>query len=441
MTLPAIASNAMTRFALRSKMILLLAGAALPLAGAHAQSFTAEQLQAATALQDSAPNLDNHLDIPFEFGSGEHDPGRDGPDQFDFVKAGRGHLKGVVLAIFVPQNARTPEGYAEAARKGTQKLNAIEQAVRTYPQQAAIAHSPEELRAIEGSGRIAIILSILNGNLIGKDLAQLDSWHDKGVAIFGFTHAGNNDLADSARPNLLRGDKLNEHGGLSPLGRAAVARLNDLGVVIDVSQITALGVAQVLQLSRAPVIASHSNARAVIDHPRNLDDATLRAIAAKGGVVAINAYSSWVRPFPPEAIAKLNALRRRYGIPEDKTPAGIQPLSDKGVKVLPPEVFDKYSEAFHAVTGSAEYRATLKEYVDQIDYVVKKIGIDHVGISSDFNHGGGVIGWNDVGESVNVTAELQRRGYGDADIAKLWGGNFLRVWGQVRALAKPEAGR
>jgi len=431
----------MARFALRSKLLLLLAGAALPFTGAHAQSFTPEQLQAATALQERIPNLDNHLDIPFDFGAGAHDPGQDGPDQFDFVKAKRGRLKGAVLAIFVPQNARTPAGYAEAAAKGQQKLDAIEAVVRRYPQQTEIARSPEELLAIEGSGRVAIILSILNGNLIGKDLNQLDAWHDKGVSIFGFTHAGNNDLADSARPNLLRGDKLNEHGGLSPLGREAVARLNDLGVVIDVSQITAQGVRQVLELSRAPVIASHSNARAVIDHPRNLDDATLQAIASRGGVVAINAYSSWVKAFPPEALAKLNEIRRRYGIPQDKTPAGIQPLSDKGVKVLPPAVFAKYSEEFHEITGSPDYRASLKDYVDQIDYVVKKIGVDHVGISSDFNHGGGVIGWNDVGESVNLTAELQRRGYSEADIAKLWGGNFLRVWGQVQALAKPKAGQ
>jgi len=429
----------MARFAVRSQLLLLLAGAALPLAGAHAQSFTPEQLQAATALQERIPNLDNHLDIPFEFGTGAHDPGKDGPDQFDFVKAKRGRLKGAVLAIFVPQNARTPAGYAEAAAKGQRKLDAIEAVVRRYPQQTEIARSPGELRAIEGSGRVAIILSILNGNLIGKDLNQLDAWHDKGVSIFGFTHAGNNDLADSARPNLLRGDKLGEHGGLSPLGREAVARLNDLGVVIDVSQITAQGVRQVIELSRAPVIASHSNARAVIDHPRNLDDASLQAIADKGGVVAINAYSSWVKAFPPEALARLNEIRRRYGIPEDKTPAGIQPLSDKGVKVLPPEVFAKYSEEFHEITGSPDYRASLKDYVDQIDYVVKKIGIDHVGISSDFNHGGGVIGWNDVGESINITAELQRRGYSEDDIAKLWGGNFLRVWGQVQALAKPKA--
>lgn len=430
----------MTKASLRSTLALLLAGTLLPFAAAHAEGFTADQLKAATALQDRHVTLDNHLDIPFEFGSGDLDAGKDGASQFDLVKAERGHLKGAVIAIFVPQGARTPEGYAAAKAKGEKKLAAIRSVVAQYPQRAAIAQSPAQLASIEKSGRFAIILSILNGHLIGKDLSQIDAWHKDGVQIFGFTHAGNNDLADSARPNLLRGDKLNEHGGLSPLGKQAVARLNDLGVVIDVSQITGQALAQVLALSRAPVIASHSNARAIIDHPRNLDDAQLAAIGKSGGVVAINAYSSWVRPLPQEAIDQGNAVRRRFGVPEENSVAGIQPLSDKGVKVLPADQFEQYSKDFHAITGAPEYRATLTQYVDQLDYVVKKIGIDHVGISSDFNHGGGVIGWNDVGESANVTAELQRRGYSEADIAKLWGGNFLRVWAKVQSLAKKPAG-
>lgn len=431
----------MTIRSIRSTLTLLLASTLLPLAAVHAaEPFTAEQIKAAVALQDRHVTLDNHLDIPFEFGRGDLDAGKDGASQFDLVKAERGHLKGAVIAIFVPQGPRTPEGYAAAKAKGEAKLAALQTVVSQYPQRAAFATSPAELEAIEKSGRFAIVLSILNGHLIGKDLSQLDAWQKQGVRIFGFTHAGNNDLADSARPNLLRGDKLNEHGGLSPLGKQAVARLNDLGVVIDVSQITGQAVAQILSLSRAPVIASHSNARGIIDHPRNLDDAQLAAIAAKGGVVAINAYSSWVRPLPAEAIAKGNAVRRQYGVPEENSVAGIQPLSDKGVKVLPADQFEKYSKDFHAITGDPQYRATLTEYVDQLDYVVKKIGVDHVGISSDFNHGGGVIGWNDVGESANVTAELQRRGYSEADIAKLWGGNFLRVWAKVQSLAKTPAG-
>ncbi|MGK2287043.1 dipeptidase [Pedomonas sp. V897] len=428
----------MTSRSIRSTLAALLTGALLPLT-VQAASFSEAQLKAAADLQDRIVTLDHHLDIPFDFGSGELDAGKDGPSQFDLVKAARGHLKGAVVAIFVPQNERTPEGYAAAAALGEKKLAAVQSVVAKYPERVAIAHSPEELEAIEKSGRFAIVLSILNGNLIGKDLSLLDVWYKRGVRMFGFTHAGNNDLADSSRPNLLRGNKLGEHGGLSPLGREAVGRLNDLGIIIDVSQITGEALAQVLELTRAPVVASHSNARAIINHPRNLSDEQLDAIRRNGGVVAINAYSSWVRPLPQEAVDKGNAVRRRYGVPEEPTVAGIQPLTEDGVKVLPEDEFKKYSDEFHAITGDPQYRATLEEYVDQIDYVVKKIGVDHVAISSDFNHGGGVIGWGDVGETANVTAELLRRGYSEADIAKLWGGNFQRVWKQVQALAKTPA--
>jgi microsomal dipeptidase-like Zn-dependent dipeptidase len=413
---------------------MLLASMFIPVA-VHAATPSPDLVKQAIQIQDRNPTLDNHLDIPFEFGSGELDAAKDGTSQFDLPKAEQGHLKGAVVAIFVPQGARTDEGYRLAAEKGQQKLAILKAIATKYPQRVAIAESPEELKSIESSGRFAIVLSILNGHLIGKDLSQLDDWYRQGVRIFGFNHAGNNDLADSSRPNLLRGDKLDEHGGLSPLGREAVKRLNDLGIVIDVSQISGNALAQVLERTRAPVVASHSNARGIIDHPRNLDDKQLLAIKRNGGVIAINAYSSWVRPLPPEAVAKGNEIRRKYGVPEEKTVAGIQPLSEAGVKVLAPEQFTEYSKEFHAVTGDPAYRATLEEYVDQIDYVVKRIGIEHVGISSDFNHGGGVTGWKDVSESANVTAELLRRGYSEEDIAKLWGGNFLRVWARVQSLA------
>lgn len=427
----------MTRLLRRT--LILLAGVALPLGAASAADPTPDQLKAAAALMDRHPNLDNHLDIPFGWGSDKLDAGIDGPTQFDLVKAERGHLHGAAVAIFVPWNARTPAGYAEAKAKGQQKLAALEHVAAEYPARAAIAHSPAEFAAIEASGKFAIVPTILNGNLIGKDPSQLDYWKQHGVQMFGLTHNGNNDLADSARPKILVGDKLGEHGGLSPVGRQVITKLNDLGIIVDVSQISAQAVWQVLALTRAPVVASHANARALLDHPRNFDDALLKAIAKTGGLVAINAYSSWVKPLPADAIAKANAIRHTYGVPEETPLAAVQPLTAKGVTIMSPERFEAYSDAFHALTLSEKYRASLKDYVDQIDYVVKKIGIDHVGISSDFNHGGGVVGWQNVGDSANVTAELLARGYSEADIAKLWGGNFLRVWAQVQALAKPKA--
>jgi membrane dipeptidase len=424
----------------RLNLHALFATAALSLATAplfaQGGAPSAELLQKAAAIQQSIVTFDNHLDVPFDYGAPGRDAATDGPTQFDLPKAHRGLVKGASIAIFVPQGPRTPAGTAEARAKAQQKYEIITAIATRNPGQAAIAYSPEDLRRIEAAGKFAVVLSILNGNAIGDDLTQLDAWYKKGVRIVGFNHAGNNDLSDSSRPNILRGDKLDEHRGLSELGKQAVTRLNDLGVLIDVSQLSANAVAQVLAVTRAPVIASHSNARAIIDHPRNLSDAQLLAIQKNGGVVAINAYSSWVRPLPAEAQQRANEIRKEFGVPTETNIAAAQPLTEAGVTVLSAEKFDAYSDKIHQVILSPDFRATVAQYVDQIDYVVKKIGIDHVGISSDFNHGGGVVGWDNEGEALNVTAELLRRGYTKADIAKLWGGNFLRVWGKAQSLAK-----
>ncbi|HVW69563.1 MAG TPA: dipeptidase [Steroidobacteraceae bacterium] len=425
---------------IKSSLRFLVAAVAVSLATAPAfaqgSAPNGELLKKAAAIHKSIVTFDNHLDVPFDYGTPGKEAATDGPTQFDLPKAQRGIVKGASIAIFVPQGARTPAGTAEARQKAQQKYAIITGIARKYPDRAAIAYTPDDLRRIERSGKFAVVLSILNGNAIGDDLSQLDAWYAKGVRIVGFTHAGNNDLADSSRPNILRGDKLDEHHGLSALGKQAVARLNDLGVLIDVSQLSANALDQVLALTRAPVIASHSNARAIIDHPRNLSDAQLLAIQKNGGVVAVNAYSSWVRPLPAEAKQQANEIRKKYGVPTEANIAAAQPLTETGVKILPADEFEAYSDAIHKVILAPAYRATLAQYVDQIDYVVKKIGIDHVGISSDFNHGGGVIGWDNEGEALNVTAELLRRGYTQADIAKLWGGNFLRVWAQAQSLAK-----
>jgi membrane dipeptidase len=393
-------------------------------------------LDKAAAIQKRIITFDNHLDVPFEYGTGGLAAGIDGPTQFDLPKAERGLVKGVSIAIFVPQGARTPAGTQRAREQAQRKFEIITGIAAQYPDRAAIAYSPADLRRIEKSGKLAIVLSILNGNAIGDDLSQFDAWYKKGVRIVGFSHAGNNDLADSSRPNLLRGDKLDEHGGLSDIGKQAVSRLNDLGVVIDVSQLSANALAQVLTLTRAPVVASHSNARAIVDHPRNLSDAQLLAVKNNGGVVAVNAYSSWVRPLPADAQRKANEVRKEFGVPTEDNLAASQPLTSAGVTVLSQEKFDEYNEKIHKIILDPAFKATVVQYVDQVDYVVKKIGIDHVGISSDFNHGGGVIGWDNEGEALNVTAELLRRGYSEQDIQKLWGGNFLRVWEKVQALAK-----
>jgi membrane dipeptidase len=210
------------------------------------------------------------------------------------------------------------------------------------------------------------------------------------------------------------------------LGKAAVPKLNDLGVIIDVSQLTPAGVFQTLKLTRAPVVASHSGAKGVIDAPRNLSDAELDAIKANGGVVQVVAFSPYLVKPGPDFPAKVAPIRAQFGLP-----AAYIKTSDGG-ETLPPEKRADYSHAVSALLP----KATLKDLVDSVDYTVKRIGIDHVGLSSDFNHGGGVIGWANEGEAANVTAELLRHGYSEVDIDKLWGGNYLRVFKAVEAKAR-----
>ena len=333
-------------------------------------------LQRAKEIHKRIVAFDSHVDLPFDYA----DAAADGKAQIDLPKVVRGQLKGAALAVFVPQGARTPEGYAQARTDAEKKYNLIKGIAEQHPDRAALGYSPADVRRIAAQGKFAVVVSMLNAYPLDSDLSQIDEWYKRGVRILGFVHAGHNDWADSSRPNAGRGDRLEEHGGLSALGKQAVARLNDLGVLIDVSQLSTPAFKQVLSLTKAPVAATHSGMKGIVDNSRNLSDEELELLKRNGGVVQIVAFSNYLRPAPAQT-----------------APA-----------VVPP--------------------ATVAQLVDSIAYAVRKIGIDHVGISSDFNHGGGVEGWQNEGECQNVTVELLRRGYVERDIAKLWGGNFFRVW-------------
>lgn len=332
--------------------------------------------------------FDPHLDLPADAlapgWNGKSDPS----SQFDLDRARVGGLSATAVALFVAQGPRDAASLAHAQTEIVARDAAIHAIYERNPTIAARALSPADIRHNAAAHRFSVVESLLNAWPLGDDLDAFDRWYGRGVRIVGFVHAGNNQYADSSRPALKRGDRPDENGGLSPLGRKAVARLNDLGVLIDVSQLSDAAFDQVLALSRAPVIASHSDIRALVPNGRNLTDAQLDALKAKGGVVAINAFSHYLRK-------------------PDADQAGATPPS----------------------TGAApEPRATVADLVDAIDYAVKRIGIGHVAISSDFNHGGGVVGWSNVGETGGVTAELRKRGYTAVQIAALWSGNVLRVW-------------
>ncbi|MGA2553139.1 MAG: dipeptidase [Burkholderiaceae bacterium] len=378
-------------------------------------------LQKAKQIHRKIVTFDSHVDVPVDL-----DAAADGKSQFDLVKVERGHLSGAALAVFVPQAKRTPENYQKARADADAKYETIVNVAKRNPNRAALAYSPADVRNFAKQGKFAVVISFLNAFPLGKDLSQIDTWYDRGVRIFGFSHAGNNDWADSSRPVSGFGDKPDEIGGLSELGRQAVAKLNEKGILIDVSQLSTKALYDTLSITKAPVAATHSAVKGIVDNSRNLSDEELQAIAKNGGVVQIVAFSNYLRPVPSEVEDKVKALRAEYGLPDK---------DDSLQQSWPVEKQKEYSTRWHAIIASAP-KATLAQLVDSVDYAVKKIGVDHVGISSDFNHGGGVIGWDDEGEAENVTVELLRRGYTEPQIAKLWGGNFLRVWSEAQSAGK-----
>lgn len=386
-------------------------------------------LATAPAFAQSAPGgavavvaqpFDAHVDLPDTF-----DPARadaPGQGQFSLALAQQGGLRGAALAVFVPQDAETPETLAKVRSAAERKHAIITGIAKAFPARAEVALTPADYTRIVGAGKFAIVESVVNGGAFVADAGEVDTWFGRGVRVFGFVHAGHNRLADSSRPALARGEGPSRNGGLSDAGKRVLARLNALGVLVDVSQLSDAAFADVLRLTKAPVIASHSDLRSLVDNSRNLTDAQLDALAAKGGVIAINAFSAYLRPRDPAFAAKIVALQQEYGIGPD------------GKVVLPADKAAEYDRRYHELRAT-EPRADVKTLVDAVDYAVKRVGIDHVALSSDFNHGGGIVGWDDEAQVPAVTAELVRHGYSADAIRKLWSENFLRVWGRAQAAA------
>ncbi|ROM33685.1 peptidase M19 [Pseudomonas poae] len=408
-----------------------------------------EVIKQANEMQDRLLSFDSHITLPLDFGTAGNEADKDGAGQFDLAKAARGRLSGAALTVFGwpeiwngPNAPHKPtEGFVEEARHEQEvRYKIISGMVRDFPNQVGIAYTPDDFRRLHGEGKFAIFISMLNAYPLGNDLNQLDLWAARGMRMFGFSYVGNNDWSDSSRPLPFFNDSVDALDGLSTIGQQAVHRLNDLGVIIDVSQMSTKALEQVAQLSRTPLVASHSAPRAFVDIPRNLSDKELQLIKNSGGVVQIVGFSAYLRPLSQPTQDKLNALRARFDLPPLPNLAMALMPGDAIIAAWPEQRFGQYASALYAILDE-EPKATLKDLGDAIDYTVRKIGIDHVGIASDFNDGGGIQGWENVGEVRNVTAELIQRGYSEADIAKLWGGNFLRVWDQVQKAAKPLANR
>jgi membrane dipeptidase len=393
--------------------------------GCTPSELTDEEIVArATEIHPRILTIDTHDDIPPNFATAEVEPGAPGGRQLTLPQMRDGGLDAAFSNVYVGQTERTEENYAKVKEDALVKFAAIHRMADTlYPAEIELAYSAADVTRIHESGKLVAAIGIENGYAIGKDLSLLERYHELGARYITLAHGGHNDIADSSTPRDHLDDGPEEHGGISAFGEEVIAEMNRLGIMVDVSHISKNAMLDAARLSRAPVIASHSSTRALADHPRNMDDEQLLALKANGGVMQTVAFDSYVKVPLPEKVAAQRQLREDLGLPP------------RGFSTLTPE----QREAF--INGLAEIDerwpgATVSDFVDHIDYAVDLIGIDHVGISSDFDGGGGVEGWDNAAETLNVTIELVRRGYTEDEIAKLWSGNVLRVWQEVERVAE-----
>ena len=401
--------------------LLILGGFAAP---AFAQD--ADLVARAKAIQAKILTVDTHVDIPFNFNSDAYDMMKPGPrgQQVHLPTMISGGLDAPFLIVFVGQGERNTAGYAKALADAFTKFSAIHKLTeQTYPDKIELALTATDARRIHAAGKRVAFIGVENGFPIGKDLRLLDQFYDYGARYMGLVHNGHNDLGDSAQPDKRKNEPAVEWNGLSPLGKQVVARLNELGIMVDVSHSSDKTTLDIIAASKAPVIASHSAVMAVSTHARNLSEAALMGIAKSGGVAQIVAFDPYLKVTPQEKTDAITALGKEMGL---EGPGSIQ-------KATPDQL--KAYDARMAEIDKKWPKANVKDLVDHIDYAVKKIGVDHVGIASDFNGGGGIDGWDNAGETFNVTLELVRRGYTEEQISKIWGGNLLRVMDAVQRKA------
>jgi len=295
----------------------------------------------------------------------------------------------------------------------------------TYPERIGLARSADEAEQLTAEGKHFAVMGMVNAWPLGPDLSWLPSLYERGLRTITLNHAGHNQFSDSSRPRAILNDAKQEHVGLSKLGRQLIRTMNNMGVIVDVSQVTSQAVFQTAELSTAPIIASHSGVKAIIETARNLTDSEMMAIESTGGGVGIVAFSSYLRPSLPGQGQAFSVIMAEYGT------ANVSEIT----AAFSPEKVEKF-KADYAAYEKAFPPATVSDYADSIDYTVSLLGIDHVFISSDMEHGGGVIGWKDAGEAFGVTEELALRGYSEEQITKLWWGNFARIWRAVDAAAE-----
>lgn len=443
-------------------------------AQAPAQGSDAALIAKARAIHERVLKLDTHNDI---------DPANFTADcnytmrlttQVNLPKMVEGGMDVSFMIVYVGQGPLTPEGYQNAYRQAIAKFDAIHRLTeKIAPDQIGLALTPADVLALHKKHLRIAVIGVENGYPIGTDIKRVKEFYDRGGRYMSLAHNGDSQLADS-NTGEVQGYLYNN--GLSPLGREVIAEMNRLGMMVDLSHPSKGANLEAMRLSKAPVIASHSAVRALADVSRNMDDEQLLALKKNGGVIQIVGFASYIKTDSKERIAALAKLRDEFGLPslagrgaggrgrgrggaeaESSGAARVCPVegsgetanqnrtggpgrlgTNAGLDALPPQRRAEYEKRLAELDAKfpPARRANVQDFVNHIDYAVKLIGIDHVGISSDFDGGGGIDGWNSAAEAFDVTLELVRRGYTEEQIGKLWSGNLLRVWGEVQKVSE-----
>jgi membrane dipeptidase len=450
------------------KRTLMIAGmtAALIRTG-PAQTNDAALIAKAKGIHERVLKLDTHNDIePANFTADCNYTMRL-TTQVNIPKMVEGGMDVTFMIVYVGQGPLTPEGYANAYRQAVAKFDAVHRLTeKIAPDSIGLALTPADVLALHKKHLRIAVIGVENGYPIGTDIKKVEEFYNRGGRYMSLAHNGNSQLADS---NTGETQGYLYNNGLSPLGREVIAEMNRLGMMVDLSHPSKGANMEAMRLSQAPVIASHSGVRALADVSRNMDDEQLLALKKNGGVIQIVGFASYVKTDSKERTAALAKLREDFGLTQgggrgggggggrgrgadsarvcpvessggsaQQARGGGRGRGNAGLDALSAERRAEYDKRLAEIDAKMPPagRANVKDFVNHIDYAVKLIGLEHVGISSDFDGGGGIDGWNSAAEAFNVTLELVRRGYTEEQIGKLWSGNLLRVWGEVEKVSQ-----
>ena len=404
----------------------------------NSMNYPDEILERAKEIHNRILVLDTHVDINVANFTTTNNYTEDIGNQVNLPTMDAGGMDVAWFIVYTAQGPLTAEGYKNAYKNAISKFEAIHRLTNEIaPDRIGLALNSSEARALHRLGKKVAMIGVENAYPLGKDISRVKEFYDRGARYMSLSHNGHSQFCDS---NTGENDSLWVDRGVSNLGKQVIAQMNKLGMMIDVSHPSKQSIKDMIALSKAPIIASHSSARALCDHSRNLDDEQLEWMKSNGGVIQTVAFSSYINSEKHDAYSsvlneKVESLAKTKG---------VKMISRDQIRNLDATEREIYIKQYRAIVKEAKQLMSnlepkpvdVADYVDHIDYLVKKIGIAHVGISSDFDGGGGIYGWSDASETLNVTAELLKRGYSENEIAQLWGGNLLRVLDKVEVVAK-----